>query len=220
MELVWHYEYRVGCTEPLDALHEMTKCGADGILCRIRRSADNVLFVCRETVMTELCACDEYVSKLSFREIDALMRLCGYRVLTLDALLDGYHGEMQVILHFRTVRPDGSLLGRIMQNPHFTVATDSVEQLRVIAEGFPANAPIGFACHLPTAMEMAEAGASAVCLYGRELTGFSKDGLAALAEKIPVWYELICAPEDGVDAPAALAEKSGVSRLVLPLAYM
>jgi len=217
MKLIYQYEYRKGGPQQaLDSLHALADSGADAILCRIRCSSDNVLFVHQDTTLSELCSCDEYVSDLRYCEIDALMRLCLYHVLTLDQLLENYRGTTPLILHFRSVRPDAGTVSRIMRDSRFSLATDSPEQLRIIAQAFPGQHTIGFACHYPTALQMAQSGAFAVCLYGRDVSGFASMDLAALTEHCPVWAEPPRFTEAEPEAVLLQAEAMGFERVILP----
>jgi len=219
--MIYHYEYRRGGeAAALGALYELTESGAESIVCRIRRSSDNVLFVHQDTVLSERCFCDEYVADLRFREIDALMKLCGYHVLTLDRLLEGYKGDTPLILHFRSLRPNAGIISRIVADSRFSFATDSAEQLAVIAEGFPQNRTVGFACHLPVAEKMAESGASAVCMYGRDVQGFQKMDFSHVKAMCPLWYEFVRTPEDGLDNALNCAASIGFEKVVMSLAYL
>lgn len=221
MKLILEYTYRLhGERDALASLHDFAKSGADSIVCRIRSSEDHVLFVHPDTTLDRLCGREERVDELRFCEIDAMMRLNGYRILTLDALLDGYEGETPLVLHFRGVRPDGNTVSRVMRDSRFCFATDSVEQLTLIAQAYPGGTTVGFASHIPNGLAMARAGASAVCLYGRE-SGAYRD---PLTEEIRVFCELWIAPpgrpHSGLDTEREKIRALGASGVVVPLDYM
>ena len=220
MEYIVHYEYRKGGPgSALANLHELTRCGAEAIVCRIRCSSDNIMFVHQETTMSQLCSCDEYVSELRFCEIDALMRLCGYQVLTLQAVLNEYAGDKPLILHFRSIRPDAGTVQRIMRDERFIFATDSSEQLSVILQAFPEHRAIGFACHLPTAEEMARCGAFAVCMYGREVLRFRSMDFSQVREHSSLWCERLRVSEYNHITAVKHAELIGFARLIMPPDY-
>ena len=220
MEILVHYDYRKGgIGSELDTLHDLASGAAHGVVCRIRRSADNVLFVHQETTMSGLCAVDEYVHELRFCEIDALMRLCGYRVLTLEQILTQYEGAAPLILHFRSFRPEAGIVSRIVRDPRFSFATDSAEQLSVIAQAFPEHRAVGFACHLPTAEEMAMVGASAVCMYGREVPRFRSMDFTEVRVHCPTWYERLRVSDYTHDEAIAQAELLGFESVIMPPSY-
>ena len=89
MKLITYYSYYGSMADPLDALHDQAKSGADAIICRIRLCADNVPVVYKDSSVAQMCLREERVDELTFREIDALMQLGSRRILTLDRLLDG-----------------------------------------------------------------------------------------------------------------------------------
>ena len=220
LDFLLHYDYRRGgAGSELDTLHDLGKLGAKAVVCRVRQSSDNVMFIHQETTMSQLCACDEYVQDLRFCEIDALMRLCGYRILTLDKLLAHYQADTPLILHFRSFRPGAEVLSSIMRDTRFSFATDSVEQLGVITQAFPESRTIGFACHLPTAEAMAAAGASAVCMYGREVLRFRSMNFARVREHCPIWYERLRVSDIDHDTAIVQAQELGFDSIILPPAY-
>ncbi len=221
LDFLLHYDYRKGgAGSELDTLYSLTDSGVKAVVCRIRQSSDNVMFVHQETTMSQLCACDEYVQELRFCEIDALMRLCGYRVLTLDQILGQYEAETPLILHFRSFRPGAEILSRIMRDSRFTFATDSPEQLSVIAQAFPEGNTVGFACHLPTAEAMARAGASAVCMYGREVPRFRSMNFSEVRVHCPVWYERLRVSDFDHDTAIIQAHTLGFDSIILPPSYL
>jgi hypothetical protein len=221
VELIINCEYEQGNkADPVDALHELAETNNSYIVCRIRRSADNVLFVFPDTMMSRLCSYDEYVSELRFCEIDALMSLSGYKVLKLDSLLEQYRGTSRIILHFRNVRPNADIISRIMKNDRFSFATDSLEQLAIIMSGFPDHKAVGYACHLPTAEQMAGLGIDAVCMYGREAARFAKLDFTKIKNKCELWYEITQEPEAGLDAELQQAKTLGFDRIATPLRYI
>jgi hypothetical protein len=221
MRFLLQYDYRPGDAAcALATLHELAAEDTEAVICRIRCSADNVLFVHPDTTMTRLCACDEYVSDLQYTEIRAMMRLCGYHPLTLEELLQGYRGNTRLVLHFRNFRPHARIISRIAQDPRLSLATDSPEQLAVIAEGYPGHRTVGFACHLPTALKMAQSGASEICMYGRDVEGFGRLDFAPLRAKCPLWYEVLHRPGNGLDDILEKAGKIGFDRVTVPLEYI
>ena len=216
-----HYDYRNGgAGSELDTLHDLAASGADAVVCRIRQSADNVLFVHQETTMSQLCACDEYVTELRFCEIDALMRLCGYHVLTLEQILTQYKANTPLILHFRSFRPDARIVSRIVRDDRLWFATDSAEQLSVIAQAFSQRRVVGFACHLPTAEAMAMSGAAAVCMYGREVLRFRSMNFSEVRVHCSLWYERLRVSEYDHDAAIAQAQMLGFDKIILPPSYL
>ena len=221
MKLILHYTYRRGGTSSaLDTLHELAQSSADAILCRVRRSKNNVLIVYPESTMAQLCSYEERVDELQFNEIDALMQLCGYHVLTLSELIDKYQCNTPLILHFRSFRPDASVVSRVVRDPRFSFGTDSVDQLNVIANGFPSHKAIGFASHLPAAQAMANVGASVICMYGRDAAKYTAGSLAPLAHNHEIWMELPRQPEEGLDEAMETAQTLGCSGIVLPLEFL
>ena len=91
MKLIPYYDYDItGRDDPLAALHDLAKISVGEVVCRVRQTKDGVPFVCRESTLARLCLCDEQVSQLRFAEVDALMRLCNMRVMTLDTLFAEY----------------------------------------------------------------------------------------------------------------------------------
>ena len=201
MKLILHHSYSQSSgMSALDTLRALTHCGAHALVCRIRRSSDNVLLVHQDTTMARLCLCEERIDALRFCEIDALMRLSGYSILTLNELLENYTEKTPLILHFRGFRPDASVISRFIGDPRFSFATDSVEQLRVIAGGFPAHRTVGFACHIPNAAAMLRAGASAVCLYGRRLSEYPPEQLLQLGAGGRLLLEIPELSAEGLDA--------------------
>lgn len=221
MDFLLQYDYRTGGAScALQTLHDLAEEETEAVICRIRSSADHVLFVHPDTTLSRLCSCDEYVSDLQFSEIRAMMRLCGYYPLTLDELLDGYRGKNRLILHFRCFRPRAQTISRIVQDPRFSLATDSPEQLAVFAGGYPGHRTVGFACHMEAAQKMAAAGASAVCMYGRDVEGFGRLDFSAVRKKCPLWYEVLHKPEHGLDEIIAKSRSIGFDRVTVPLDYI
>jgi len=221
LEFLLHYDYRKGGTgSEMDTLHDLAKSGASAIVCRIRQSVDNVMFVHQETTMSQLCACDEYVNELRFCEVDALMRLCGYHVLTLEEILTQYKGNIPLILHFRSSRPDARVVSRIGSDERLWFATDSAEQLSVIAQAFPGRRVVGFACHLPTAEAMAMSGAAAVCMYGREVPRFRSMNFSEVRVHCPIWYERLRVSDYDHDTVITQAQMLGFESVILPPSYL
>lgn len=217
MRLIPYYDYSYSPTDnAMETLHEIASCGMDAILCRIRMSRDRVLFVHHETTMARLCLCDEQVSELRFSEIDALMQLCGYHVLTLERLFAEYTCSTKLILHFRGFRPDASVVSRVVRDGRFSFGSDSMEQIRVIADGYPNHQITGFASHIPTAVQLAEQGVQTVCLHGRELQGYTCEQLAEVSRRAQLWIELPGGRETSYGESVALAEKMGISGMILP----
>ena len=216
MKLILHHTYdRSGGMSALDHLRCLTKSGADALICRVRRSRDNVLLIHEDTTMARLCLCEERIDELRFCEIDALMRLGGFRVLTLHELLDGYRGDTPVILHFRSFRPSPGVLSRFVGDRRFFFATDSVEQLRLFTEGFPHCGAVGFSCHVPNAAAMQDAGASAICLYGRALGEYDPASVRALGRAGELWLEPDGDPIPDMDTVYAEASELSASGVVL-----
>ena len=218
MDFLLQYDYRPGNAAcALGALHDLAEEEIEAVICRVRCSSDKVPFVYPDTTLSRLCACDEYVSNLQFTEIRAMMRLCGYFPLTLEELLDGYRGNTRLILHFRSFRPDAQLISRIVQDPRLSLATDSPEQLAVFAAGYPHHKTVGFACHLASARKMADAGASEICMYGRDVEGFGRLDFSSVGAQCPLWYEVLHKPQNGLDEVIRKARSIGFDRVtVLP----
>ena len=221
LDFLLQYDYRAGDAAcALNTLHDLAEEGTEAIICRIRCSADNVLFVHPDTTMTRLCSCDEYVSELQFQEIRAMMRLCGYYPLTLEEILNGYRGSTRLILHFRCFRPRAQIISRIVQDPRFSLGTDSPEQLAVFAAGYSGQRTVGFACHLTAAQKMAESGASEICMYGRDVDGFGRLDFSDIRIHCPLWYEVLHKPEHGLDEIITKARHIGFDRVTVPLDYI
>ncbi len=199
------------------ALHDLAAISTGAVVCRVRQSKDGVPFVCRESTLARLCLCDEQVSQLRYAEVDALMRLCNMHVMPLDLLFDGYARETPLVLHFRGFRPDAGIVSRVVRDARFSFATDSAEQLGVISMGFPQHRTVGFASHLRAADVMMRAGASVLCLYGREPGAYSEEQLAPLLEKCELWTEIPPYAESDLDTMIRDAEVRRFSGIVLPL---
>jgi len=221
VKLILEYTYRLhGERDALASLHDFARSGADAIVCRIRSSEDHVLFVHPDTTLDRLCGLEERVDELRFCEIDAMMRLNGYRILTLEALLDGYTGEVPLVLHFRGVRPDGNTVSRVMRDPRFSFATDSVEQLTLIAQAYPDGKTVGFASHIPNGLSMARAGASAVCLYGRESSAYTDPLVDEIRVHSDLWIAPPGRPKGNLDTEKTKIRALGAVGIVVPLDYM
>lgn len=200
MKLITYYSYYGSMADPLDALHDQAKSGADAIICRIRLCADNVPVVYKDSSVAQMCLREERVDELTFREIDALMQLGSRRILTLDRLLDGYSGDVPVILHFRGFHPDADMIHRTALSPRFLFASDSVQQIRFVADAYPGCGTVGFASHIPVAEEMIWAGARAVCLYGREIHQYPKDRIPMESDRCGIWFDVHREPVSGIDS--------------------
>lgn len=200
MKLITYYSYYGSMADPLDALHDQAKSGADAIICRIRLCADNVPVVYKDSSVAQMCLREERVDELTFREIDALMQLGSRRILTLDRLLDGYSGDVPVILHFRGFHPDADMIHRTALSPRFLFASDSVQQIRFVADAYPGCGTVGFASHIPVAEEMIGAGARAVCLYGREIHQYPKDRIPMESDRCGIWFDVHREPVSGIDS--------------------
>lgn len=200
MKLITYYSYYGGMADPLDALHDQAKGGADAIICRVRMTMDNVPVVFKEPSMAQMCLREERVDELTFREIDALMQLGGRRVLTLERLLDEYAGTLPIILHFRNFHPDAEMVQRTAMAPHFLFASDSVQQIRFVSEAYPRCGTVGFASHIPVAEDMMRAGARAVCLYGREIKQYQKDRIPLESDRCSIWFDVNRDPLEGIDS--------------------
>ena len=200
MKLITYYSYYGSMADPLDALHDQAKSGADAIICRIRLCADNVPVVYKDSSVAQMCLREERVDELTFREIDALMQLGSRRILTLDRLLDGYSGDVPVILHFRGFHPDADMIHRTALSPRFLFASDSVQQIRFVADAYPGCGTVGFASHIPVAEEMIGAGARAVCLYGREIHQYPKDRIPMESDRCGIWFDGHREPVSGIDS--------------------
>lgn len=218
MRLIPYYDYDIsGRDDALATLHDLAKISVGEVVCRVRQSKDGIPFVCRESTLARLCLCDEQVSQLRFAEVDALMRLCNMRVLTLDTLFSEYARETPIVLHFRGFRPDANIVSRCVRDSRFSFATDSAEQLGVISMGYPTHKTVGFASHLRAAETMMRAGASVICLYGREPGAYSEEQMLPLKEKCELWTEIPSYAESDLDTMMADASALGFSGVVLPL---
>jgi len=218
VKLIPYFEYSLcKASDPLHILHDLADSRAGAVVCRVRQSSDGQLFVCHEPTLARLCLCEERVDDLRFSEIDALLRLCGRRVLTADRLLDSYDRKTPVILHFRGFRPDANVLSRVVRDERFSFGTDSVEQLRVIAGAFPKHRTVGFASHLEAAERMAESGASVVCLYGREASVYTAEQVSVIKARCEVWTEIPRYAEMPLDSAIRTADSLGCSGVVLPV---
>lgn len=147
------------------------------------------------------------------------MQLGGYHVLTLERLFAEYASSTKLILHFRGFRPDASVVSRVVRDVRFSFGSDSIEQIRVIADGYPSHRSTGFASHIPTAMQLAEQGAEVICLHGREAHGYSAEQqqLSTIAKRSQLWMELPRNSEIPYAESVAAAEKMGISGMVIPL---
>lgn len=222
MKLIPYYDYyydrqRGHADRGMDILHDLAKSSDGTVVCRVRRSRDGAVFICREPTLAQLCLCEERVEDLRFSEIEALMRLCNMHILTLDRLLSSYEGEAQVVLHFRGFRPDADIVSRVVRDPRFSFATDSVEQLSVISAAYPAHKTVGFASHLRAAESMMRAGASILCLFGREPGAYTSEQIAPLAERCEVWTEIPPYATADLDSMVQSASAVGCAGIVLPL---
>ena len=215
MKLITYYSYYGSMADPLDALHDQAKSGVDAILCRIRLCADNVPVVYKDPSVAQLCLREERVDELTYREIDALMQLGSRRILTLDRLFDGYCGDVPVILHFRGFHPEAEIIQRTALSPRFLFASDSVQQIRFVAEAYPGCGTVGFASHIPVAEEMIGAGARAVCLYGREITQYEKDRIPKESDRCGIWFDVNREPAGGIDSLMASVREFGGSGIAV-----
>ncbi len=212
------YEYcHGGPKSAMRTFGHLQDCGAKTIVCRIRQSKDGIIFLCQAPTLARLCLCEERVEELRFSEIDALMRLCNMQILTLNDFLTLYEGTAQVALHFRGFRPGGDIVNRIVRDPRLSFATDSVEQLAVISQGYPMHKTVGFASHVKAAEAMAKAGAATLCLYGREPSDYTKEQLESLSSQCDIWMEVPPYANADLDNMVASARGLGVKGLVLPL---
>ena len=187
MQYIQIYEPPQGVDiDPLRAL-EQTATDAPFILCRVRRSADGVLFAQNDALLIDRCSLDKRVDQLTFKEISALYTLCGYNVLTFEQLMN-YQGKKRVVLHLRGFRPSARILSWIAENPMFGIGSDSVVQMPALIEGYPTLKTIGFACYMPIAVQLLEAGACGIVMYGRHLSQYTAAELAPLRGK-PLYIE-------------------------------
>lgn len=216
MKLITYYSYYGGMADPLMALHDQARSGADAILCRVRMSKDNVPVICKDSSMAQLGLCDERVDELTFCEIDALMQLGSRRILTLERVFEGYEGTLPIILHFRGFRPDAGTIHRTALDSRFIFASDSVQQVGVVSNAYPQCSAIGFVSHVPVADEMIRAGARAVCLYGREITQYPKDRIPKESDRCSIWFDVNREPIDGIDALMTSVRELGGSGITIP----
>lgn len=220
MKLIPYYDYDCcggGADGPLRLLHDIAECSDGTVICRVRQSKDKQLFICQDSTLARLCLCEERVSELRFAEIEALMRLGNMHILTLSRLLSSYEGDARLVLHFRGFRPDGNTVSLVVRDPRFSFGTDSAEQLGVISMAFPQHRTVGFASHLPAAEVMANAGASALCLYGREPGEYTAEQIAPLSERCEVWTEIPTYAAADLDSMVQSASAAGCAGIVLPL---
>ena len=215
-----YYSYCGGMTDPLDALHDQARSGADAILCRVRLTKDNVPIIYRDSSMARMCMREERVDELTFREVEALMLLSSRRILTLDRLFDEYAGQTPIILHFRGFRPEADLIYRTALDPRFLFASDSVQQIRFVANVYPQCGTVGFASHIPVAEEMMAAGARAVCLYGREISQYPKDRIPVESDQCSIWFDVHREPNERIDALMKQVRNLGGSGITVPLEYI
>ncbi len=222
MKLIPYYDYYYDRSQPfadrgMEILHDLARSSDGVVICRVRRSKDGVVFICLEPTLARLCLCEERVEDLRFAEIDALMRLGNMHILTLDTLLSCYEGEAQIVLHFRGFRPDAEIVSRVVRDVRFSFGTDSAEQLGVIAGAYPQHKAVGFASHLRAAETMLQAGASVICLYGREPGAYTAEQIAPLAAHCEIWTEIPPYATAGLDSMIRSAGDVGCRGIVLPL---
>ena len=218
MKLIPFFDYAVSkASDPISTLHDLADSSTGAVICRVRQSKDGVLFVCQDPTLARLCLCEERVADLRFSEIDAMMRLCNWRTLTLDALLSLYNRSTPLVLHFRGFRPEASVVSRVVRDGRFSFGTDSAEQLGVISMGFPHHRTVGFASHLAAAEVMMTAGASVLCLYGREPAAYTTEQLLPLSEKSEVWIEIPDYASENLDDAIRSATDVFASGIVLPV---
>ena len=215
MKLITYYSYYGSMADPLGALHDQVKGGADAIICRVRMTLDNVPVIYKEPSVAQMCLREERLDELTFREVDALMQLGSRRILTLERLLSGYEGDIPVILHFRGFRPDAETVQRTALAPHFLFASDSVQQIRFVTEVYPGCGTVGFASHIPVAEEMIAAGARAVCLYGREIGQYKKDRIPMESDRCSIWFDVNREPQAGIDSLLEAARSLGGSGIAV-----
>lgn len=216
MKLITYYSYYGSMADPLDALHDQAKSGVDAIICRIRLCADNVPVVYIDPSVAQMCLREERVDELTYREIDALMQLGSRRLLTLDRLFDGYCGDVPVILHFRGFRPDSGMIHRTALDIRFLFASDSVQQIRFVSDAYPRCGTVGFASHIPVAEEMMQAGARAVCLYGREICQYPKNRIPMESDRCSIWFDVNREPVGGIDSLVEQVRDFGGSGITVP----
>lgn len=215
------YEYCTGGPErAIRVFRHLEDCGAESIVCRVRRSKDGILFLCKDPTLARLCLCEERVEDLRFQEIEALLRLDNRPVLTLDYFLTHYEGSARIVLHFRGFRPSGDTLNRIVRDPRFSFGTDSAEQLGVIAMAYPNHKTVGFASHQKAAKIMVSAGATTLCLYSRDPSEYESAEIAPLRERCEIWLEIPGYINKDLDGTCSAAESLGAAGLVLPLSLI
>ncbi len=215
------YEYCTGGPERATRVfRHLEDCGAESIVCRVRRSKDGVMFICKDPTLARLCLCEERVEDLRFQEVEALLRLGNRPVLTLDYFLAHYEGSARIVLHFRGFRPTGDTLNRIVRDPRFSFGTDSAEQLGVISMAYPNHKTVGFVSHLKAAETMASAGAATLCLYSRDPSEYEADQIASLRDRCEIWMEIPEYANTDLDGMCTAAEALGAAGLVLPLSLI
>ena len=218
MKIIPFFDYAVSkAPDSVSILHDLADSSTGAIVCRVRQSKDGVLFVCQDPTLARLCLCDERVSDLRFAEIRAMMRLCNRRVLTFDELLSSYNRSTPLVFHFRGFRPEASVVSRVVRDARFSFGTDSAEQLGVISMGFPHHRTVGFASHLAAAEVMMSAGASVLCLYGREPAAYTPAQISPLSEKCEVWIEIPDYATENLDDAIRSAFGVFASGVVLPV---
>lgn len=222
MKLIPYYDYYYDRSQPfadrgMEILHDLARSSDGTVVCRVRQSKDGTVFICLEPTLARLCLCEERVEELRFAEIDALMRLGNMHILTLDTLLSSYEGDAQIVLHFRGFRPDADIVSRVVRDARFSFGTDSSEQLGVIAGAYSRHKTVGFASHLRAADTMLQAGASAICLYGREPGAYTREQTAPLAARCELWAEIPSYATADLDSMIQSASAVGFAGIVLPL---
>ena len=218
MKLIPLYAYTPNMhRSSVEALSDLSRLAGDGLVLRVRTTIDHVPVVMTDPSMADLCLCEERVDALSYREIDALAQLSGFHVLTLEALLGAAQPTVPMVIHFRGFRPDAYAVSRVTANPLFSFATDSAQQLSVIASAYKEHKTTGFASRLSVAAEMLRGGAARVCLYGRGLAQYTKEMLSPLTAASEVWLEMEPHEQLPLDEAVARAEALGCRALVLPL---
>ena len=217
MDIIPIYESaRPGFPDALAGLESFAQ-GRRSVLCRVRKTLDNVLIVYPDPSLYRRCGEDKRVEMLFLREVQALMNLNGYPVLKFEDLLS-YKGDAEIIVHFRNYRPPAWILNRMRDCPKLRIATDSAEQFANFIDGCPYLDPVGVACHVPTAKRMMEAGARRLVFWGRSPDEYAPETFVPLASgKMKLYAELSVYADDSRTALTAAAERLGLEGFAVPL---
>ena len=172
----------------LEALICGGETGADLVECDVTKLSDDSYVMYHDNSLKRLAGVDIPVTEVTYSEMEAYLKRCGYALTSFSYLLENYKAKTPILLHIKMSVPDADFIEMIRNTQvPFVFGAISAEMVRELSRYFPPERILAFMPGKKDYVEFYEAGAGNIRWWEHWLGEVTPEEVRSHCPNANVW---------------------------------